>query len=115
MPAGRPSININWDEFEKLCEIQCTLTEISGWFRCSEDTIERAVEKKYGIKFAEAFEQKRGKGKIAIRRAQVQKALNGDTTMLIWLGKNGLGQTDKQEVDHNLNGPIEVKFVPHEE
>ena len=37
---GRPRIEIDKEEFEKLCDIQCTLTEIAGWFRCSPDTIE---------------------------------------------------------------------------
>ncbi len=40
--------------------------------------------------------------KISLRRRQVDLALNGAdnyaTTMLIWLGKNLLGQTDRQEV-----------------
>jgi hypothetical protein len=38
-----------------------------------------------------------------IRRKQFEKALagNGDTTMLIWLGKQLLGQRDKHEVETN--------------
>jgi hypothetical protein len=47
------------------------------------------------------------KGKLLcagrIRAKQVEKALagNGDTTMLIWLGKQLLGQRDKHEVETN--------------
>ena len=54
---------INWAEFEKLCQMQCTLREIASYFDCSEDTIERAVEREQGVKFAEYFGQKRGRGK----------------------------------------------------
>ena len=38
-----------------------------------------------------------------IGRKQVEKALAGsrDTTMLIWLGEQRLGQRDKQEVEMN--------------
>lgn len=32
-----------------------------------------------------------------LRRAQIKSALNGNATMLVWLGKNRLGQTDKVE------------------
>lgn len=37
---------------------------------------------------------------MSLRRSQYKKALNGDTTMLIWLGKVYLGQkeTVSQEV-----------------
>jgi hypothetical protein len=33
-----------------------------------------------------------------LRRKQLEKAMGGDSTMLIWLGKNMLGQSDKSEV-----------------
>jgi len=46
--------------------------------------------------------KKRQEYKLALRRAQHAKAVEGnDTTMQIWLGKNTLGQTDKQ--DHRLD------------
>ena len=36
---GRPKIQINEIEFEKLCGLQCTEEEIAGFFNCSIDTI----------------------------------------------------------------------------
>lgn len=97
---GRPKIEIDWKQFDQLCKIQCTLTEIAAFFDCSEDTIERRVSETYGVTFAEHSRQKRGKGKISLRRRQMQAALDGNTTMLIWLGKQYLGQADKQEIEH---------------
>lgn len=94
---GRPKIEINWFEFDKLCAIQCSLREIAGWFDCSEDTIERRVKETHDVTFAEYFDQKRGKGKIALRRKQYDVAMNGNVSMLIWLGKQYLDQSDKQE------------------
>jgi hypothetical protein len=35
--------------------------------------------------------------------------MTGDRTMLVWLGKQRLGQKDKQEVEQG--GAIEVKIV----
>jgi len=96
---GRPPIEIDFQVFEQLCEIQCTLTEIAGWFRCSEDTIERRCAEYYGCTFAEIYEQKKGIGKIALRRAQRKTALeDNNAIMQIFLGKNDLGQADKQEI-----------------
>ena len=99
MPAGRPRKEINWDEFDKLCSIQCTQEEIASWFNCSVDTIERAVEREHGVKFAEYYAQNSGTGKISLRRQQWQLALKGDKTMLIWLGKQHLGQMDRAQLD----------------
>lgn len=95
--AGRPRKEINWEEFDKLCAMQCSQREIAAWFEVSVDTIERRVEEIHGVKFAEYFEEKRGKGKIALRRKQYEVAMSGNTTMLLWLGKQYLGQVDKQE------------------
>jgi hypothetical protein len=99
---GRPRIEIDWEQFDKLCGLQCTLAEISSYFDCSEDTIERRVVETYCITFAERFAQKRGRGKIALRRKQYEGAMAGNVTLLIWLGKQYLGQVDKQESQHGL-------------
>lgn len=95
---ARPRVEIDWKEFDKLCEFQCTQSEIASWFRCSVDTIDRAVKRKHNMGFAEYFAQKAATGKISLRRKQWQLALAGDKTMLIWLGKQHLRQSEK--VDH---------------
>lgn len=104
---GRPKIELDWTQFDSLCGIQCSLVEIAAYFNCSEDTIERRVKEEHGVTFAEYFATKRGKGKIALRRKQYEVALSGNVPMMIWLGKQYLGQQDKQEV----NQTQELKVV----
>lgn len=99
--GGRPRKEIDWEDFDKLCGIQCTQEEIAAWFGVSVDTIERAVKRKFKKGFAEFFKQKKQKGKISLRRVMYQKAQDGNTTMLIWLSKNYLGMTDKIETFDN--------------
>lgn len=96
--TGRPKIQINWEEFEKLCSLHCTLVEIAEWFKCSEDTIERAVQREYKTTFAEIYKKKSSRGKVSLRRRQYEIALSGNVTMLIWLGKQCLDQKDKHDV-----------------
>jgi len=96
---GRPRIEIDWVEFDKLCALQATKVEIAGWFECSEDTIENKVKEKHGVTFSVYYEQKRGKGKVSLRRRQYKLAMDGNATMLIWLGKQYLKQSDKNEVN----------------
>lgn len=95
-------IRINQAEFEELCFMQCTREEICRWFRISESTIIRWCKNTYGKDFNTSYKNFASDGKISLRRAQIQKATRGkmDTTMLIWLGKQYLGQTDKIEAEN---------------
>lgn len=61
MPAGRPRIQIDKDQFEKLCSLQCTQTEIAEFFACSPDTIDRWCKREYKENFAEIFKKKEQK------------------------------------------------------
>lgn len=102
-PNGRPLIEIDWKKFDALCKIQCTLNEIASIFDCSIDTIENKVKEAHGITFSDYRAQKAEGGKASLRRMQWKSAEDGNTTMLIWLGKNILGQTDK--VQNEISGP----------
>lgn len=96
---ARPRIQIDWDTFDKLCAIQCSRREIAAFFGCSEDTIERAVKRTHKITFEAHVATKRQAGLVSLRRKQFEVALSGNRTMLIWLGKQYLGQKDRSEVD----------------
>lgn len=95
---GPKPVEIDWQEFNKLCEIQCTLNEIAGWYDCSIDTIENRVWEKHDMKFSDYYNQKRQPGKISLRRRQYKTAMEGNAVMQLWLGKQWLGQVDKQEM-----------------
>ena len=92
--AGRPRVEITKEEFEKLCEIQCTKEEIANWFRCSPDTIENFCHREYNLNFSESYKRYSVNGKKSLRRIQWEMAQK-NVTMAIWLGRNWLGQTDK--------------------
>ena len=97
--TGRPRIDIDWDEFDKLCAMQATLNEIAAWFKCSIDTIENRCWEEKEMRFSDYFAKKASIGKISLRRKQFQTAMSGNVSMLIWLGKNWLDQKDKQETE----------------
>lgn len=105
---GRPKIEINWDLFEGLCRIQCTLSEIASTLNVSEDTIERRVKEHYKMNFAEVFKQKREGGIASLRR---KGWLLAETNPAVWIfhAKNFLGMTDKQDI--NLSGSIDERII----
>jgi hypothetical protein len=74
------------DEVYKLSEIGCTDREIAEWFMIKEDTLR--------YNFAEYLTKGRAGMKRRLRAVQLSTALAGNATLLIWLGKQYLGQTD---------------------
>lgn len=104
-PVGRPEHPIDWEQFEKLCQLHCTLREIAGFFRCSEDTIQNRVKDHYGRKFSAVWDEFAGQGRISLRRKQFEVAMRGNVSMLRWLGQQLLDQTDN--VEHRLKAEIE--------
>ncbi|MDD5851590.1 MAG: hypothetical protein PUC87_05505 [Galactobacillus timonensis] len=106
---ARPRKEIDKEQFEKLCALQCTEEEIAGWFSVSPDTIDRFCKRTYKERFAAVFDKKRAPGKISIRRAQFRLA-EKNATMAIWLGKQYLGQRDRYEVETNDNDLV-IQFI----
>lgn len=92
---ARPKIKIDEDQLLKLAAMHCTNVEIAAFFDVSKDTIER----NYAAILAKGREQ----GKIKLRRLQWTSAEKGNVVMQIWLGKQYLGQTDKNEIQSTEN------------
>lgn len=110
---GRPKIEIDFEKINKLCEFHCTAQEIVAHLKIfdskiSYNTVERRIKEEFNMTFGEYVQEKHnGFAKPKIRGLQWKAAENGNTSMLIWLGKQYLGQTDKQEIQHS--GEMEVK------
>lgn len=94
---ARPKKEIDKKQVEKLANLQCTLQEIADWFGVDKSTISR--------NFATEIEKGKSFGKISIRRAQLQLALKGNATMLIWLGKQYLEQKEKKDDESDSISP----------
>lgn len=94
---GRPRININWDEFDKLVSFQCTQIEIAAFFDVSVDLLEDACIRDRGHTLAEIWAKKTNMGRVRLRKIQFDIAESrgpGAATMAIFLGKRILGQVD---------------------
>ena len=94
--------DIDTDKVEQLAGFGCTNTEIGAFFGCSTDLIEKS--------YSEYLVKGREKGKIRLRQLQWRAAEKGSHTMLIWLGKQVLGQSEKTE--HSWENPIDgIEFI----
>lgn len=104
--AGRPKTNIDKSNFEKLCQMQCTLEEIAGFFDCCDDTINNWCKEVYDDNFSGVYKKKSMAGKISLRRNQFKIAEN-NASMAIFLGKQYLKQRDNIEVEHKDLSKVE--------
>ena len=96
-PAHRPLIPIDWEQVDKMCAIQCTGEEIANVLSVDYDTLASACKREQSCSFSDYIKQKKSSGRMSLRRKQYTTAMDGNATMLVWLGKNWLGQTDKLE------------------
>ena len=85
------------EDVYKLATMGCSDKEIATWFDIKEDTLR--------YNFAEIIAKGREDLKQSLRRAQIKLALGGNATMLIWLGKNILGQSENP-TDSEANAPL---------
>ena len=100
-------IEIDFKQLKSLCGIQCTKREASAYLGCSDDTLERRIKEKYDQTWGEFFDKHSSSGKVSLRRKQFEGALGGNVTLQIWLGKQYLGQSDK----NYLESKTEVKTI----
>lgn len=99
MAGGRPKKPIDYEVVEKLASIMATQEEIGEFLEISVRTLQRDSE------FCRVYKKGLEKGKMSLRRNQFKLA-ETNTAMAIFLGKNYLGQSDKQDVD--LNGDLNI-------
>ena len=84
--------NIDKEKVEQLASFGCSASEIASFFGCTRSLI----TKSYSTNMTKGKE----KGKIRLRQMQWKAAEHGNVSMLIWLGKQVLDQTDRQEIEH---------------
>ena len=102
---GRPEIKFNKEDLktiETLGKIKAPYDLIANHFGCSTRTIANKMADEESD-FFHAYKKGFAKARMALAKKQLEIALGGNVTMLIWLGKQWLEQTDKQEIDA---GPV---------
>jgi len=84
--VGRNKVVVPEEEFYKLAALHSSWRELSDWFGVPVGTLRD--------NFADIYEKATTETKQKLRRAQLDLAMKGDRVMLIWLGKNILGQAE---------------------
>lgn len=98
---ARPKKEFNKNSFEELCRIQCTKSEICSVLDIDDETLNRMIKDEYDSSFSDIYKKYSEDGKMSLRRWQRNAAQKGNASLLIWLGKQDLGQRDIVENVNN--------------
>jgi hypothetical protein len=95
---GRPRKRIDLEKVKELASKGLTQEQIAAWCDCSVDTLSRRCAET----LKRGWELRNG----SVMQKQYELAMTGNATMLIWLGKQYLGQRDKNEVSGDPERPL---------
>ena len=96
---GRPPIEFDLKQVKMCGYFHATYETMADLFGCSVDTIRRNMQDDEG-EFCKAFKTGNSQGKMKLSEAQWHCAITKhNATLLIWLGKQYLGQRDAPDTD----------------
>lgn len=100
---GRPNKEIDWNVLDAVLQYGASKLDCADLLNVSEDTVDKKIKQSHKMTFSEYREKKMGKMRIKLLQKQYEVAMNGNVALLIWLGKQHLGQSEKQEIDVGEN------------
>ena len=97
--GGRSVLALDVEVMKRAASIGCTKEETAALLGISRSLFFDRLHEDPSLR--DTFDEAADNGRATLRRLQWQRAANGSDTMLIWLGKQLLGQRDH----HELTGP----------
>ena len=98
---GRPKLVFNIDQVRLFGKFRATYETMADWFECSTKTIQREMENNKD--FCLAYKKEFANTKLKLAEAQIKTALDGNPTMLVWLGKQYLEQKEPKDIPETDN------------
>lgn len=105
--VGRPEKELDWSKLDAVLQFGARLLDCQGILDIGEETIQKKIRAKYNLTFGEYRELRMSTMRAKLLQKQFDVAMQGNVTMLIWLGKQHLGQVDKLETE-NVTASIQV-------
>lgn len=96
--TGRPVTKVDLRILKGLASIACTYPEISLILGVEENTLR--------AHYGHIIEKGMAEGNRSLRRRQHELAMMGNTRLLVWLGKNRLGQKEQVNMVHSVDDSL---------
>jgi AraC-like DNA-binding protein len=106
---GRPKKELDWKVLDSILQFGATLIDCAEMCEMSDDSIQRRIKDEYGCTFTEYRNRKMSRMRVKLLQKQYESAMAGNTALLIWLGKQHLGQSDKNDI--SVNGDVAIKTL----
>ena len=118
---GRTLARIDWNVVRSMLEVGCVGTEVAAAMGVNPQTLYDRCQRDQGKPWQEYLQECQSALHFRLRGMQVKKALGywvknpntgkqfyiePDTSLLIFLGKQLLGQTEKVETRHTIHGYV---------
>jgi len=100
--ASNPLTDKDFQKLLNMVRIQCTMEECCSVLEMSDTTLNRRLKEMNYNNFEDLYKRHSDEGRMSLRRMQWQNAEKGNSTMLVWLGKQYLNQKDKSEVQSTV-------------
>jgi hypothetical protein len=114
---ARPKADIDWKRVDELLEADCEGTEIAAHLGLVPDTLYKRCQEDNKLRFSDYLRQKKASGNTLLKEHQWKMATGKEDSqvkksMLIWLGKQRLGQSDKkqQTLEISDKGTFNIHF-----
>jgi hypothetical protein len=111
--TGPKPMIIGYDMVTRAASIQCTEYEIAKLVGLTDDGFRK--RKARDKKLRDALEEGYSGGRRSLRRVQWEGAQKGNPTMMIWMGKQYLGQRDKAELKQDISVATDVRDMTDEQ
>lgn len=102
---------IDWDVADRLIECGNTGPAVAAHFGIHSDTLYNRCQEEKGMTYTAYSTEKKQKGICRLLAKQYEVAMKGNTTMLIWVGKQMAGQRDfKEDQNQQQKVVLEVNY-----
>lgn len=109
-PVGRPLIELDPEKAAIFGYFRATFETMAAQCGCSVDTIRRFMRDE-DSGFSKAYKKGLSGMKMKLSEAQINSAIEDrNPTMLVWLGKQYLGQTDQPALDSEATRPPRIIY-----
>ena len=113
MPAGRPEIEIDLKQVEKLAAIGLNEQQVADSLGICQSTLARRKQNK--ADFADALKRGQAKGIATVANNLFEQSKDGNVSAGIFFMKNRAGWSDKQDIKQETNVTYpKVKYVGDE-